>query len=220
MTAGLYNAIGAENTDELFDNGFDGLRSFNELTWLVHPSTYFDLSDSLNLEVGGTWFGVEHDSARNLLGLDVTLRHQPGTSGFYQGLVVGSEWYWNNELFGDIDEGFDPDTGETIFGTQRFQRNGGYGYAEAFLGRRYSLGVRGDYAENIAGPADAPAHALGLRDLDAVGVPAHPPAGRRDQPGSGSRRRRLSAHPAMDRVPRESQPWLCSSLGSLSRSSS
>ena len=126
MTTGLYNTIGAENTDELNDNGFDGRRSFNELTWLVHPSTYFDLTDTLNLEVGGTWFGVEHDSTRNLLGVDVTLRHQPGTSGFYQGLVVGSEWYWNNERFGDIDQGVDPDTGEAIFGSQRFKRNGGY----------------------------------------------------------------------------------------------
>ena len=154
VTTGLYNTIGAENSDELHNNGFDGRRSFNELTWLVHPSTYFDLSDTLNLELGGTWFGVEQDSARNLLGVDVTLRHQPGTSGFYQGLVVGSEWYWNSERFGDIEQGIDPETGETTFGTQRFHRNGGYAYVEVFLGRRYSLGVRGDYAENIAGPAD------------------------------------------------------------------
>jgi hypothetical protein len=154
VTAGLYNAIGAENSEELFDNGFDGQRSFNELTWLVHPSTYFDLSDTLNLEVGGTYFTVSQDSTRNLFGADVTLRHQPGTSGLYQGLVIGSEWYWNSERFGDIEEGTDPDTGEPIFGTERFNRNGGYAYAEAFLGRQYSLGVRGDYAENIAGPAD------------------------------------------------------------------
>jgi hypothetical protein len=154
VTAGLYNAIGAENTEELNDNGFEGRRSFNELTWLVHPSTYFDLSDTWNLEIGGTWFGVEQDSTRNLLGFDVTLRHQPGTSGVYQGLVVGSEWYWNNERFGDIEQGFDADTGEPIFGSQRFERNGGYAYAEAFLGRSYSLGLRGDYAEYLAGPAE------------------------------------------------------------------
>jgi hypothetical protein len=154
VTTGLYNTIGAENSEELFDNGFDGRRSFNELTWLVRPSTYFDLSDTLNLEVGGTYFTVNHDSTRDLFGVDVTLRHQPGTSSFYQGLVVGSEWYWNSERFDDIEQGTDPDTGEAIFGTQRFERNGGYAYAEAFLGRRYSVGVRGDYAENIAGPAE------------------------------------------------------------------
>jgi hypothetical protein len=154
VTAGLYNAIGAENSEELFENGFDGRRSFDELTWLVHPSTYFDLSDTLNLEVGATYFTVNRDSTRNLFGADVTLRHQPGTSGFYQGFVVGSEWYWNSERFSDIEQGIDPDTGEAIFGTQRFHRNGGYAYAEAFLGRRYSIGVRGDWAENIAGSAD------------------------------------------------------------------
>ncbi len=153
VTAGLYNTIGAENTDQLNSNGFDGARSFNELTWLVHPSTYFDLSDTLNLEVGGTWFGVEQNSARNLLGFDVTLRHQPGTSGFYQGLVAGTEWYWNNELFSGVDQGVDLN-GEPILGSQRYKRNGGYGYVEAFLGRRYSLGLRGDYAENLAGPAE------------------------------------------------------------------
>jgi len=154
VTTGLYNTIGAENSDELFDNGFDGRRSFNELTWLVRPSTYFDLSDTLNLEVGGTYFTVSRDSTRNLFGVDATLRHQPGTSGFYQGLVVGSEWYWNNERFSDIEQGIDPDTGEAILGAQRFHRNGGYAYLETFLGRRYSVGVRGDYAESIAGPTD------------------------------------------------------------------
>ncbi|MCX5739813.1 MAG: hypothetical protein NTZ61_15210 [Proteobacteria bacterium] len=154
VTTGLYNTIGAENSDALFNNGFDGRRSFNELTWLVHPSTYFDLSDTLNLEIGGTYFTVNHDSARNLFGADVTLRHQPGTSGFYQGFVLGSEWYWNSERFEAIEQGLDPDTGQTILGSQRFHRNGGYAYLEAFLGRRYSVGVRGDYAEDIAGPAD------------------------------------------------------------------
>lgn len=154
VTAGLYDAIGAENTEALNDNGFDGRRSFNELTWLVHPSTYFDLSDTWNIEIGGTWFGVEQDSTRNLLGFDATLRHQPGTSGLYQGLVVGSEWYWNNERFGDIELGFDSETGEPISGSERFERNGGYAYAEAFLGRSYSVGVRGDYAEYLAGPAE------------------------------------------------------------------
>jgi len=154
VTTGLYNTIGAENTDDLFDNGFDGRRSFNELTWLVRPSTYFDLSDTLNLEVGGTYFTVNQDNTRSLFGVDATLRHQPGTSGFYQGLVLGSEWYWNSERFGDIAAGTDPDTGDPIFGSRRFKRNGGYGYAEVFLGRRYSIGVRGDYAENLAGSAD------------------------------------------------------------------
>jgi hypothetical protein len=154
ITTGLYNAVGAENSEELFDNGFDGRRSFDELTWLVRPTTYFDLSDTLNLEIGGTYFTVNQNHTRELFGVDATLRHQPGTSGFYQGLVVGSEWYWNSERFDDIEVGVDIDTGEPIFGTQRFERNGGYAYAEAFLGRRYSLGVRGDYAESIAGPAD------------------------------------------------------------------
>ena len=152
VTAGLYDAIGGQNFDQLQENGFEGQRSFNELTWLVHPSTYFDLTDTLNLEVGGTYFGVPQDGTRNLFGVDVTLRHQPGTSGFYQGLVLGSEWYWNDERFQDVAQGFDPATGEAILGAERYRRNGGYAYVEGFFGRRYSAGLLGDLAEDVAGP--------------------------------------------------------------------
>jgi hypothetical protein len=152
VTAGLYNAIGAQRREDLMDNGFTGKRSFSELTFLVHPSTYFDLTDTLNLELGGTFATVPHDeSQRRLYGVDATLRHQPGTSGLYQGLVFGVEWLWNQERFRDLVLGVDPDTGEDLIGDQRFTRNGGYGYIEAFFNRRYSVGVRGDYAEDIQG---------------------------------------------------------------------
>lgn len=155
ITTGLYNAIGTERREDLMDNGFTGKRSFSELTWLVHPSTYFDLSDTWNLELGGTFAVVPHDeSERRLYGFDAALRHQPGTSRAYQGLVLGAEWLWNHERFRDVGLGIDPDTGEELFGDQRFLRNGGYAYLEAYIGRRYSIGVRGDYAEQIAGDPD------------------------------------------------------------------
>jgi hypothetical protein len=154
VTAGIYNSIGER--DELPPNvGSGGSRGFDQLTWLVHPTTYFDLSDTLNLELGGTFATIADDGARYLYGFDATLRHQPGTSTFYQGLVLGSEWYWNSEKFEDaVEIGIDPDTGEPILAAQRFQRNGGYAYLETFLGRRYSLGTRFDYAEAPFGPVD------------------------------------------------------------------
>ena len=155
VTTGIYNTIGAERNAELRDAGFEGDRSFNELTWLVHPATYFDLSDTLNLELGGTFATVSQHGTRYLYGLDATLRHQPGTSGFYQGFTLGTEWYWNNERFEDVEVGTDPDSGEAIFGSRRFDRNGGYAYIEGFFGRRYSLGLRGDYAEDPFGPKNA-----------------------------------------------------------------
>jgi hypothetical protein len=154
VTAGVYNAIGAERSEELREEGFEGYRSPDELTWLVHPSTYFDLSDTLNLELGGTWFAVPQHDTRSLYGFDATLRHQPGTSRFYQGFVLGSEWYWNDEDFEGVEVGVDPGTGDPILGSERFRRNGGYAYLETFFGRRYSLGVVGDYAEALSGPTD------------------------------------------------------------------
>jgi hypothetical protein len=148
LTGGLYNTVGAERLGDLNDNGRLGRRDFSELTVLGHPHTYFDLTDTLNLELGGTWLGVPQKSQRNFYGFDVTLRHQPGTSGVYQGLVVGSEWYWNRERFDEVD-----DTGALI-GRNRVGRKGGYGYAEAFFSRRYSLGGRFDYSEAPDGARD------------------------------------------------------------------
>lgn len=152
VTTGLYNTVGGERSEELREEGFDGYRSPDELTWLVHPSSYVDLTDALNLELGGTYLTIPQHDTRSLYGFDATLRHQPGTSRFYQGFVLGSEWYWNDEEFEDVEVGIDPGTGDPLLGNARFRRDGGYAYLETFLGRRYSLGFRGDYAQD---PAEA-----------------------------------------------------------------
>jgi hypothetical protein len=154
LTAGVYNTIGAERNEELRDEGFEGRRGEGELTFLLRPATYFDLSDTLNLELGGTVATSPQDNQRDLYGLDATLRHQPGTSRFYQGFVFGTEWLWNHERFQDVEIGVDPGTGEPILGEQRANRNGGYAYLETFLGRRYSVGIRGDYSQNPFGETD------------------------------------------------------------------
>ncbi len=152
VTGGVYNTIGAELNEALRDNGFDGRRGEGQLTFLVHPSTYFDLTDTLNLEVGGTAATVPEDNERGLYGVDLTLRHQPGTSEFYQGFVLGTEWIWNNEVFHDVDTGEVDGAGDPILDPkQHDQRQGGYGYLEAFFNRRYSAGVRADYAEDPFG---------------------------------------------------------------------
>jgi hypothetical protein len=151
VTGGVYNTIGAESNEALRENGFDGRRGEGELSFLIHPSTYFDLTDTLNLEVGGTAATVPQDNQRGLYGFDLTLRHQPGTSEFYQGFVFGSEWYWNNEIFRDVDTGPDPITGDPVIKDTRGNRNAGYAYLEAFFNRRYSVGARGDYAEDPFG---------------------------------------------------------------------
>jgi hypothetical protein len=154
LTTGLFNTIGALSNDQLRATGYPGLRSFDELTWLVHPSTYFDLTDSLNLEIGATAFGVGQNARRGFYGFDATLRHQPGTSGFYQGLTLGTEWYWDSARASDAALGIDPATGTALFGPHRYTRNGGYAYLETYFNRRFSFGVRGDYAQYPIGPAD------------------------------------------------------------------
>lgn len=150
VTSGIYNSIGEQEDLPPLVGSLGEKRAFSELTWLVHPSTYFDLTDTLNVEIGGTFFTVAQHGARYLYGADVTLRHQPGTSEFYQGFVLGSEWLWNNAKFKSFD-----DTGEVIpGGAQRFKHNGGYAYLETFFGRQYSVGGRFDYAEEPIDPID------------------------------------------------------------------
>jgi len=137
LTTGVYNSVG-ELPDDLAS--LVGQPSYSELTYLVHPNTYIDITDTLSVEIGGTYFAVPTETRRRLAGFDVTLRHQPGTSAFYQGTVVGSEWYWNDQEF--LDAGG---------GSSRFHRNGGYAYFESFFGRRFSGGILFDHAEEIAG---------------------------------------------------------------------
>jgi hypothetical protein len=148
VTGGIYNAVGAEYLEQLNEGGFFGRRQFEQFNFLVHPHTYFDLTDTLNVELGGTWLGIPKHDARRTFGVDLTLRHQPGTSGTYQGLVWGTEWLWNDQRFSERDE-----DGEVVDRT-RNRRMGGYSYVEAFFARRYSAGVRFDYSEAPDGPTD------------------------------------------------------------------
>jgi hypothetical protein len=156
LKGGLYNAVGAENLEELNEDGFFGRRSFDELNVLGRLQTYLDLTDALNVELGGSWLGVPRGNERSLWGVDLTLRHQPGTAGFYQGLAWGSEWLWNRQRFSERDD----TTGDLVART-RHTRQGGYSYIEAFLARQYSAGMRFDYSEAPEDDAE-----LGLaRDL-------------------------------------------------------
>ena len=189
--------------------GFDGRRDFGELTCLVHPSTYFDLTDTLNLELGGTFFTVAAaTSQRYLYGVDVTLRHQPGTSEFYQGLVLGSEWLWNNE---------------------KFQRR------STTPARAIRSPATSASTATAATPTSRPSSAAATRSASASTTPRIPSATtnrqrtysafatwmpvrvpapalpvRSDRPGA--RTERPALHASVDRLPRESQPWLRDAL--------
>ena len=163
LTLGAYNSIGAERREDPDAFGFPtGVRSFSELTYLARPLVYLDLTDDFNLELGGTYFSIPRDQNRSLYGLDLTLRHQPGSQGFYQGTTIGSEWMWNDERFPDVNPVLDPTTGfaavdasgQPVLAPGRFARNGGYAYFESFFLRQFSVGMRFDYAEDVAGPVN------------------------------------------------------------------
>jgi hypothetical protein len=164
LTGGLYDTVGAERLGDLNDNGFSGRRDFSELTVLGRPHTYFDLTDTINAELGGTWIGVPQEHQRSLYGVDLTLRHQPGTSGVYQGLVIGSEWYWSQELaIQQVDQG----DGTFAPLRDRPHRKGGYAYAEAFFDRRFSGGARFHYSESPE--VEPPCNGCSSRDLARTG---------------------------------------------------
>jgi hypothetical protein len=148
LTGGVYNAVGAEYLEALNEDGFFGRRSFDELNLLARLHGYLDLSDTVNVELGGTWLGIPSGSERNTVGVDLTLRHQPGTSGFYQGLVWGTEGFWSSQRFTERDED------GLVAGRMRTHRQGGYSYIEGFFGRRYSVGGRFDHSEAPDGAPD------------------------------------------------------------------
>jgi hypothetical protein len=106
---------------------------------------------------------VPQNNQRRLYGVDATLRHQPGTSTVYQGFVIGSEWYWSNQLV--IEDVLADDGSIAARLRHRPDREGGYVYGEAFFDRRYSAGARFDYSE---APEDVPDLAHG-RDVARTG---------------------------------------------------
>ncbi len=155
LTTGSYNSIGNERREEPDAFGTQPDRThFSNLTWLARPLTYFDLTETASVELGGTFAVRPSEKRRNLYGVDVTFRHQPGTSGFYQGTVLAGEWIWNDEEFLDVELGIDPGTGLPIIGSGTFHRQGAYAYVESFFGRRYSTGLRFDYSEALFGALD------------------------------------------------------------------
>ncbi|MGH7340567.1 MAG: hypothetical protein ACREKH_08775, partial [Candidatus Rokuibacteriota bacterium] len=155
ITGGSYNSIGSERREEPDEFGTQPDRSHaSNLTWLARPLTYLDLTETASVELGGTFAWRPAEDRRNLYGVDVTFRHEPGTSGFYQGTVLAGEWFWNDEDFVDVALAVDPVTGDPILGSGTFHREGAYAYVESFFGRRYSAGLRFDYSEAPFGDLD------------------------------------------------------------------
>jgi hypothetical protein len=148
-TLGGYNKIGAEN--ERLDDARP--RSWSRFTYLGRLHTYFDITDSHNLDLGTSLAftpsvrSVDFNGGdRTLAGLDLTYRYQPVGSTTYQGFTWGSELFANNERRPLTLED------ETIVGKRR-SSFGGYTYGELRLNKNWSTGFLFDYAPSIDDPA-------------------------------------------------------------------
>jgi hypothetical protein len=141
-TVGGYNKVGGEN--ERVDNGRP--RAWSRFTYLGRLSTYFDLTDSNNIEVGSSLAYTpsvrvnDQKSYRKLGGIDVTYRYQPLGSTVYQGFTWGTEFLANSECV------------ERPSGCDRRLALGGYSYGELKLNKTWSTGLLFDYAPSIMSP--------------------------------------------------------------------
>jgi hypothetical protein len=109
----------------------------NDVEPLFHLKAYKDLSESTNLELGGSWTrgnGVEGPGLHTTLaGVDVSFRWKPLRQGLYRSLLVRGEWMTSER--------------ETAAGTT-VRADGWYALAQYQLGRRWNVGYRHDEADH------------------------------------------------------------------------
>ena len=121
------------DNDALFENG-------NEISYLGHFQSFWDLSASSYLQLGatGVYGGNDDESLRSrLLALDLSFRWTPPGRALYQDLQLKSEWYW-----------VEKDVAET-----ELTANGGYVQANYRLNRQWIVGARADYVNGFgSGP--------------------------------------------------------------------
>jgi hypothetical protein len=141
-TVGGYNKVGAEN--DRVDN--DRPRAWGRFSYLGRLSTYLDLTDNHNLEIGSSLVYTpqvrvnDQKAFRALSGVDVTYRYQPLESVVYQGFTWGSEFLANSECI------------ERAAGCDRRLALGGYSYGELKLNKTWSTGFLFDYSPSIMSP--------------------------------------------------------------------
>jgi len=141
-TVGAYNKVGAEN--DRVDN--EKSRSWGRFSFLGRLATYFDVTDSHNLELGSSLVYTPEvringrKEFRALSGVDLTYRYQPLESFVYQGFTLGNELLVNSECV------------ERDVGCARRLSVGGYSYGELKLNKTWSTGFLFDYAPKISSP--------------------------------------------------------------------
>jgi hypothetical protein len=150
FTLGAYNKIGADN--DRVDNTVP--RDLSEFTVLGRVNTFFNLTDSIGLDVGASnaytpEVRSEALRERNLFGVDVTLRYTPLSQAAYRGFIWGTEVLVNHESRPGITP--TEDSPNQIFRVR--DSFGLYSYLEARLTRRYYPGLLYEYLQDIDRPS-------------------------------------------------------------------
>ena len=129
-----------EATGQLLRGTSEGVfeaHSRNDVEPLFHLKAYKDLSESTNLELGGSWTranGVEGPGLRTTLGgVDVSFRWKPLQQGLYHSLLLRGEWIASER--------------ETAAGPTA-RADGWYALAQYQLGRRWNVGYRHDESDH------------------------------------------------------------------------
>jgi hypothetical protein len=127
-----------EATAQLFRGSSGPFESHkrNDVEPLFHLRAYKDLSESMNLDLGGSWTqgnGLSGPSMRTRLwGADATFRWKPLRQGLYRSLLVRAEYFRSER---------DTDTG-------RVNADGYYVHGQWQLARRWFVGARHDESDH------------------------------------------------------------------------
>ena len=139
-----------DHAEEGHDHGGEGggSRFLSELTYLARLHTFFDLTETLNVELGSSLaytprmdVDEEMTSDRSRFGLDLTFRHRPLTADIYEGFTLAGELFGNDQRFHDVG---------------RKKAWGGYAYAQVDFNPevmgRWNLGLLLDVAPDLENP--------------------------------------------------------------------
>jgi hypothetical protein len=133
-----------EATGQVFRGTSDNLfeaHSRNDLEPLFHVKAYRDLSESTNLELGGSWTRANNIEGPGLhtalTGVDATFRWKPLRQGLYRSVFVRGEWMHSER---------ETAAGPTV------RASGWYALGQYQLGRRWFVGYRHDASDH---PDDA-----------------------------------------------------------------
>jgi hypothetical protein len=116
-----------------------------DLTYLGRLRAYRDLTESTNLDLGGSFaYGHHEDGATTrLIGVDATLRYRPLRRAIYRRLLARGELVWSRRRGGDAlgDIGLAPDIAFGAYASLDYQ-----------FARRWFAGARYDYSERALDP--------------------------------------------------------------------